>query len=54
MKTWGRHHPALGGGHDYRGEMGVSDEILKRTADAYRRIRTPPASCSPISMDSTR
>ena len=24
---------------DYRGEMGVSEEILKRTADAYRRIR---------------
>ncbi|MCG3200230.1 MAG: Isoleucine--tRNA ligase [Gammaproteobacteria bacterium] len=24
---------------DYRGEMGVSDEILKRMADAYRRIR---------------
>ncbi len=24
---------------DYRAEMGVSDEILKRTADAYRRIR---------------
>jgi isoleucyl-tRNA synthetase len=24
---------------DYRGEMGVSDEILKRTADAYRRLR---------------
>ncbi len=24
---------------DYRGEMTVSDEILKRTADAYRRIR---------------
>jgi isoleucyl-tRNA synthetase len=24
---------------DYRGEMGVSDEILTRTADAYRRIR---------------
>jgi isoleucyl-tRNA synthetase len=24
---------------DYRGEMGVSDEILRRTADAYRRIR---------------
>ena len=24
---------------DYRGEMAVSDEILKRTADAYRRIR---------------
>jgi len=24
---------------DYRGEMHVSDEILKRTADAYRRIR---------------
>jgi len=24
---------------DYRNEMGVSDEILKRTADAYRRIR---------------
>ena len=24
---------------DYRGEMNVSDEILKRTADAYRRIR---------------
>jgi isoleucyl-tRNA synthetase len=24
---------------DYRGEMSVSDEILKRTADAYRRIR---------------
>jgi isoleucyl-tRNA synthetase len=24
---------------DYRGEMGVSGEILKRTADAYRRIR---------------
>ncbi|MFP4062415.1 MAG: isoleucine--tRNA ligase [Halochromatium sp.] len=26
-------------GADYRGEMRVSDEILKRTADAYRRIR---------------
>jgi isoleucyl-tRNA synthetase len=24
---------------DYRGEIGVSDEILKRMADAYRRIR---------------
>ncbi len=24
---------------DYRGEMNVSNEILKRTADAYRRIR---------------
>ena len=24
---------------DYRGEMSVSDEIFKRTADAYRRIR---------------
>jgi isoleucyl-tRNA synthetase len=24
---------------DYRGEMAVSDEILKRVADAYRRIR---------------
>ena len=24
---------------DYRGEMTVSDEILKRTSDAYRRIR---------------
>lgn len=24
---------------DYRGELAVSDEILKRTADAYRRIR---------------
>ncbi|MGQ0658790.1 MAG: isoleucine--tRNA ligase [Chromatiales bacterium] len=24
---------------DYRGEMGVSDEILRRMADAYRRIR---------------
>jgi isoleucyl-tRNA synthetase len=24
---------------DYRNEMGVSEEILKRTADAYRRIR---------------
>ena len=24
---------------DYTGEMTVSDEILKRTADAYRRIR---------------
>ena len=24
---------------DYRGEMSVSDEILKRAADAYRRIR---------------
>jgi isoleucyl-tRNA synthetase len=24
---------------DYRGEMSVSDEILERTADAYRRIR---------------
>ena len=23
---------------DYRNEMSVSDEILKRTADAYRRI----------------
>ncbi|KXX65294.1 isoleucine--tRNA ligase [Marichromatium gracile] len=26
-------------GTDYRGEMSVSDEILKRTADSYRRIR---------------
>jgi len=26
-------------GADYRNEMTVSDEILKRTADAYRRIR---------------
>ena len=25
--------------NDYSGEMAVSDEILKRTADAYRRIR---------------
>jgi isoleucyl-tRNA synthetase len=24
---------------DYRGEMSVSDEILRRTADAYRRLR---------------
>ncbi|MFV0275980.1 MAG: isoleucine--tRNA ligase [Parahaliea sp.] len=24
---------------DYRGELAISDEILKRTADAYRRIR---------------
>ena len=24
---------------DYRGEMRVSDEILKRTGDAYRRLR---------------
>ena len=24
---------------DYRGEMSVSDEILKRTSDAYRRLR---------------
>lgn len=24
---------------DYRGEMSVSDEIMKRTADAYRRLR---------------
>jgi isoleucyl-tRNA synthetase len=24
---------------DYRNEMSVSDEILKRSADAYRRIR---------------
>ena len=24
---------------DYTGEMTVSDEILKRSADAYRRIR---------------
>ena len=24
---------------DYRSEMNVSDEILKRIADAYRRIR---------------
>ncbi|NIW85389.1 MAG: class I tRNA ligase family protein, partial [Gammaproteobacteria bacterium] len=24
---------------DYRGEMSVSDEILKRMADAYRRMR---------------
>jgi isoleucyl-tRNA synthetase len=24
---------------DYRGEMSVSDEIIRRTADAYRRIR---------------
>ncbi|MFT6806706.1 MAG: isoleucyl-tRNA synthetase [Glaciecola sp.] len=27
------------GSTDYRGEMTVSDEILKRSADAYRRIR---------------
>ncbi len=26
-------------GADYRSEMSVSDEILKRTADAYRRLR---------------
>ncbi len=26
-------------GADYRGEMTVSDEILKRTSDSYRRIR---------------
>jgi isoleucyl-tRNA synthetase len=26
-------------GTDYRGEMSVSEEILKRTSDAYRRIR---------------
>ncbi len=26
-------------GTDYSGEMSISDEILKRTADAYRRIR---------------
>ncbi len=26
-------------GTDYRGEMSVSDEILKRTADGYRRLR---------------
>ncbi|MDD4914806.1 MAG: isoleucine--tRNA ligase [Methylococcales bacterium] len=26
-------------GTDYRSEMSVSDEILKRTADAYRRLR---------------
>ena len=26
-------------GTDYRGEMTVSDEILKRTADVYRRLR---------------
>jgi isoleucyl-tRNA synthetase len=26
-------------GADYRGEMSVSDEILKRVSDAYRRIR---------------
>src|SRR5690606_7960470 len=24
---------------DYRGEIAVSDEILKRTADSYRRLR---------------
>lgn len=24
---------------DYSGEMAVSDEILKRTSDVYRRIR---------------
>ena len=28
---------------DYRGEMSVSDEILKRTADAYRRMRNTDA-----------
>ena len=27
------------GSNDYRGEMTVSDEILKRSADGYRRIR---------------
>jgi isoleucyl-tRNA synthetase len=26
-------------GSDYTGEMTVSDEILKRSADSYRRIR---------------
>jgi isoleucyl-tRNA synthetase len=26
-------------GTDYRGEMTVSDEILKRTSDVYRRLR---------------
>jgi len=26
-------------GTDYRGEMSVSDEILKRTSDGYRRLR---------------
>lgn len=30
---------------DYSGEMTVSDEILKRSADAYRRIRNTSRFC---------
>ena len=33
---------------DYSGELSISDEILKRVVEAYRRIRnTLRASCSP-------
>ncbi len=40
MKTLGADIIRLGiAATDYRGEMSVSDEILRRTADAYRRIR---------------
>ena len=39
---------------DYRNEMAVSDEILKRVADSYRRIRNTAASCSATSMASIR
>ena len=30
---------ALGGGTDYSGELSISDEILKRVVESYRRIR---------------
>jgi len=29
----------MGGSYDYRGEMSVSNEILNRTSDGYRRLR---------------
>ena len=39
---------------DYRGEMTVSDEILKRTSDGYRRLEIPRDFCCPIWMILTR
>lgn len=37
-------------GTDYRGEMTVSDEILKRTSDVYRRLRNTSRFYYPIWM----
>ena len=34
-----RHPAAVGGEHDYSGELSISNEILKRVVESYRRIR---------------